>query len=349
MKENMSQDELKKMRRMSYIKMAAMVGIVVAVLAFGSIAWFTMSREVEGTGTQMVAEKVPFELMVSGDITNNAMFEYVTQNDDPIYKLGNLFRNTEKQFITAPDEEHMQIRWAGGSDEGLEPGKYGDLTFYIVPNEMMTAADFVARYKYLKMFQVNIKGYRTVETENASTGKKEVTDLTDIETLPAFQPTLPYLNGHILFFKTRTITRDSEDENVILSEKYTGLIDTTDRFALEDTDYTIENGLIKVVLHWKWPTTFPQMIGTYSVTENIAGDSATTTALIRYSILHADRVLFGKNAQTIADEDTVNETLLLRKMGEQTPNDLSKLYNKADSRIGADVQYVMFVLNARYQ
>ena len=41
-------DELKKMRRNAYIKMVAIVGIIVTALAFGSVAWFTQSREVEG-------------------------------------------------------------------------------------------------------------------------------------------------------------------------------------------------------------------------------------------------------------------------------------------------------------
>ena len=47
MKENMSQDELKKMRRMSYIKMVAMFGFVVAVFAFSSMHMITKQMTAE--------------------------------------------------------------------------------------------------------------------------------------------------------------------------------------------------------------------------------------------------------------------------------------------------------------
>ncbi|MBR3645690.1 MAG: hypothetical protein IKN54_04665 [Lachnospiraceae bacterium] len=347
MKQNYDKNELKKMQRASLAKLAAVAVFIVVVVIFNSLSWFTMSREVEGAGVQMTAEEVPFELMVTGDTTRADILQYVKENNESIYSVGSLYNNIAKHFMTGPDEEHMQIQWAGGTDEELEPGKSGDLTFYIIPNEKISANEFVTMYGDLKLFQMNIKGYRTIETVDEDTGKKEVTGLTDMETSSIFQGTVSYLNGHILFFKTHTITKDNDDN--ILSDKYTGLIDTTERFSLKETNYSIENGMIKVVLYWKWPTTFPKMIGVHSDADNIAGDASTTQAIIRYVLLHADYVLYGKTAQTVSLEDTLNEALLKTKFGVSEMNDLSKLYNKADSRIGADVHYVLFVLNAKYQ
>lgn len=339
--------EKKRNQKKSLIKLGAMGVLIAVTIIIGSIAWFTMNREVEGSGVQMTGENTPFELMVSGDVTRSDILQYVTEEDNPKYILGNIFQNTAKKYVTAPDESHMNIQWAGGTDEELEPGQSGDLTFYIIPNKNLTVNQFVSEYGDLDLFQMNIKGYRTVETENEQTGKKEITGLTDMDTLPAFQGTIPYLNGHILFFKTHTVTKD-KDGNII-SDKYSGLIDTTERFSLKGTDYIIENGTIKVTLHWKWPTTFPKMIGSYNDAENVAGDDPTMKAIIKYVLLHADRVLYGKSALTVSDDDTLNESLLKEKFDVESTNDLSKLYNKADSRIGTDTHYVLFVLNARYQ
>lgn len=341
--------EQERKRKLLLFKLGAMGVLTAIIIIIGSIAWFTMSEEVEGTGARMTANEVPFELMVTGDTTRSEILELVEENKTPKYSVGNLFQNTAKHYVTSSDENNMHIQWAGGTDEELEPGQSGDLTFYIIPNENITANQFVTMYGDMKLFKMSIKGYRTVETENEQTGEKDVTGLTDMETLSAFDGTVSYLNGHFLFFKTHTITRDAEDQTKIISDKYTGLIDTTDRFSLKETDYSIENGMIKVVLHWKWPTTFPKMIGSYSDVENVSGDTATTQALIKYVLLHADRVLYGTTVKTVSEEDTLDEELLKSKFGIENINDLSKQYNRADSRIGADAHYVMFVLNATYK
>ena len=153
-----NENELKKMQRASLLKMIVIAVIVIMFIVFGSVAWFTMNREVEGAGVQMTAEEVPFELMVTGDTTRADILQYVKENNKSVYNIGNLYNNIAKHFITSPDEEHMRIQWAGGTDEELEPGQSGDLTFYIIPNEKISANEFVTMYGDLKLFQMNIKG-----------------------------------------------------------------------------------------------------------------------------------------------------------------------------------------------
>ena len=62
MRKKQQNQDVKRMQAASLTKMIAMVGIVVAVIAFGSIAWFTMNREVEGSGGQMTASGANFEI-----------------------------------------------------------------------------------------------------------------------------------------------------------------------------------------------------------------------------------------------------------------------------------------------
>ncbi len=50
-----NENELKKMQRASLLKMIVIAVIVVVFVVFSSVAWFTQSREVEGSGVQMTA------------------------------------------------------------------------------------------------------------------------------------------------------------------------------------------------------------------------------------------------------------------------------------------------------
>ena len=99
-------DELKKIRRDAYIKMVAIIGVVVTALVFGSVAWFTESREVEGAAVQMTAEDIPFELMVIGDTTRATMFQYIKENNEAdIVKVSavclTMWQNTSQTYFQA--------------------------------------------------------------------------------------------------------------------------------------------------------------------------------------------------------------------------------------------------------
>lgn len=319
-----------KKRKIKLIKISGMMIIISIIMIFATRSWFTMSKEVEGTGANMTAEGMPFEIMVSGSTSQKSMFSFVKDgNNALIYQEGTAYGDSGTKYITAADNEHMRIQWAGGSNEELEPGKSGELIFYLVPTGDETATRLKTRIQNQNIFNMKLKGFRTVETNGTVSG------LTDMSTLSIFENSLSYLNGHILFFKDYYPSTD----------KYSGLIDTTENFSLNDMKCSIENNMIKVTLYWKWPTTFPKMIGVHSDENSIAYDSDTTTDIIRYVILHTERVLVDKSSSEISEDETINESLLLSKTNANI-NDLSKLYNKADSKIGSDVQYVLFVLNA---
>ena len=55
-KQNHSRAEARRMGAVSLTKMIAMVGFVIAVIAFSSIAWFTMNREVTVKNMKVTAK-----------------------------------------------------------------------------------------------------------------------------------------------------------------------------------------------------------------------------------------------------------------------------------------------------
>ena len=55
----LSQDELRKMRRLSLLKLGAMGIFAAIIVIFGSIAWFTMNKENSASGMGVRVKATP--------------------------------------------------------------------------------------------------------------------------------------------------------------------------------------------------------------------------------------------------------------------------------------------------
>ena len=157
MQKHRTQDDFKKIRRMSYIKMVAMVGIVVAVIAFSSIAWFTMSREVEGTGTQMTSSDLPFEVAVTAPYTNTPDYSALLQShflyDITKHETGGSTGGIKCLMTDATADPNNPMR-------GMQPGSYGTITFQIKPKSIGTYTLHydIATVGYHAEFKTNSEG-----------------------------------------------------------------------------------------------------------------------------------------------------------------------------------------------
>ena len=68
-------------KKLSSVKIIVIALLIISVIVFGSLSWFTMSKEVEGSGTQMTASDLPFELEVRGTkIENQSIFSKIDNN-----------------------------------------------------------------------------------------------------------------------------------------------------------------------------------------------------------------------------------------------------------------------------
>ncbi len=347
MKENMSQDELKKMRRMSYIKMVAMVGIMAAVLAFSSIAWFTMNREVEGSGVQMRADSDLFSIEPLSAPAHAGIYDDAPTDNDPnkpnyVRNLLLNHMNKSSDIITwnitddtatidSQTNKKVVVKGknfgnapANGYEGGINPGSSGMLQFVMNPTQSVDAEFTFHLYAFTG-------GYDDKGDEDKST-IEFIDRNSDAETKIAES----LLNGHILLFT------EIDD-----SGKYSGLITSDSEFnrVLKKT-YTSRT---TVSLYWVWPDTLAELM--LDDTDNthkkyLRGKSCLCNATGRQEVIG----YFKEHVSWfLLDPDNANPDWAITSSKDNTEviteicdhyNLYSSYYNEADQCIGTYVTYL---------
>ena len=203
-------EEKRKKKMALAIKLGTLVCLLGVLLIFGSIAWFTMNREV-GTGGMSVSTSAGiFELEVRGDnVENSGTFAKA----DSSYENGVDQNLVPTSYQTGGSNGKIVWRKTGSTaddghyDEGLSPNSHGKLDFWVVPltdgaidiEFSFTIRGFIGTYippvneneepSLDKLFEVNDEMEVTLENE-----------LKDAADLVKKQSALQYIQGHILFF-----------------------------------------------------------------------------------------------------------------------------------------------------
>ena len=327
----MTEVDAKRIRRNAYIKMAAMVGIVVAVMAFGSIAWFTMSREVEGQGVQMTAEEAPFEIQVSGE---HGLFDDYISRVDSSYHAGTVTSGSNQNItwlLTSNPENHMenlyteegepdmqQIQKLESDSYGLSPGDSGTLRLTLVPKS-----------KEPVEVKLNLKTtfYKT-EFERNGNQKDVFAPMSSNDSNEA--AAMRMAAGHIQFFYMDS----NNTQKRITSDGFTVTLNGTNK---------------EVVIYWVWPEKINNIFD-----GNVAGlDSLGSgqVELKRFLFTHPEDLLYGLTAEEIsalqvsADDEnidtTINEKIAAIKQDSKLYSHYSNKYNTADQIIADEVGYIM--------
>ena len=314
-REQMSQDELKKIRRMSYIKMSAMVGIVMAVLAFSSVAWFTQSREVEGEGVQMKAAATAFEIKTRSEdgIYKSLYVEH--QTDAAIWQVSASHNfNNNSDAVTEDDPE-----------PGLEPGDRGSLEFCIEPKEVSTITlDCI----------FDLRAFAYV--------KNEETDEQELKEISTNSSLLKYLSSHIMLFK---------DYDPV-TEKYSGLIGngTSLERKLEDMQFEKDSDEY-ITIYWVWPEHLSDLTdktkAIYKISDNEPEEEENENgflSVIDYIANHKDG--FFKDCSDTSEKVKADLLELGRTNSGQIYNRYNSKYDNADLEIGNNVNYVVISMRA---
>ena len=323
-------DELKKMRRNAYIKMVAIVGIIVTALAFGSVAWFTESREVEGSGVQMTSSDLPFEIQTVGSvIPNNGIITALGYKDGKTITGGATTQNVgDIKWMLAPTDT-----MAG---DGLRPGTEGSLHFTIVPSQRNNTKNLqvsyslkITGYKLSDDMKERIAAENTKKLNGQTYTMPTVTlsDLIPLSDNPSdanYSKAMNFIKGHILFFKNN---------------------DNTGRFITDETQTltfsSTENK--EVPLHWVWPDTLGNMVLTSESVTNVC-TGAEKTALITY-IQNNPSLFFdlGDLDSDMLENNKLKAIVLGTDLSDTYPT-LNLAYNNSDQAIGIGVQYIMIEL-----
>lgn len=318
-------------RKIKLIKITGMMIIVSVILVFATRSWFTMSREVEGTGANMTANDLVFEIKTVGSVSpNNSILGALGYKDGtPITSGATTAGVGEIKWLLQEDDD------MAGS--GLRPGTSGNLSFTIVPVNNDSSKKLSINYK-IEMTAYRLSDYmkeRIAEVNyKRMNGEPDypmptitIDDLVKLSGNSSdenYSKAIDYIKGHILFFKNSDNTG-----RVYIGETQTLTFSSTSER--------------EIPLHWIWPDTLGDLVLTSNDVVNICtGDEKA--ALIS-NIQNNPGLYFYAN--DLSDDMIENNKLKSNVLGEDISDYypiLNLAYNDADQEIGVNVQYIMIEL-----
>ena len=366
------QIELLKNQWKIFFRTGIIVVAAFIVMIVVSIAWFVSNTRVDATGVAIRPADMPFDLAAAG-IESNASADRGTY-DELLTVSPGASREIKGKKYWSTDGSHTSICWAvtpesnmnntseDGKPTGIEPGSYGKMTFYIIPNKDGP----------LKVtLELVLAGYQIADdkknAENVT--KNDLTEVTD----PSLQQ---LLEGHILLFAGYNekagcykgwISRDagvwrmslgSGTEAAVLESK-SGKLTWNNTNAQKDTAYP-------VTIYWIWPErleSYLRKADGYSgknpllFPENPSSEENALSALPEN--LFATMSTVEKNSSSNRyfrwedsakfQENVTKDTLsqIREKFNPALYSMVAAYYDSADQYLGKNVQYVQLKLDAQ--
>lgn len=353
--------------RTGIIVIAAFIVMIVA-----SIAWFVSNTRVDATGVAIQPADMPFDLAAAGT-ESNASADRGMYDKLLTVSLG-ASREIEGKKYWSTDGSHTSICWAvtpesnmnntgeDGKPTGIEPGSYGKMTFYIIPNKdgsLKVTLDLV------------LTGYQIADNKKneANVTKNDLTEVTD----PSLQQ---LLEGHVLLFAGYNekagcykgwISRDagewsmrlgSETEAAVLESK-SGKLTWNNTNAKKDTAYP-------VTIYWIWPErleSYLRKADGYSgknpllFPEDLSSEDIALSALPKNLFETMSKVeensssnrYFRWEDSVKFQENVTKDTLsqIREKFNPALYSMVAAYYDSADQYLGKNVQYVQLELDAQ--
>lgn len=366
------QIELLKNQWKIFFRTGIIVVAAFIVMIVVSIAWFVSNTRVDATGVAIRPADMPFDLAAAGTESNASADRGMY--DELLTVSPGASREIDGKKYWSTDGSHTSICWAvtpesnmnntdeDGKPTGIEPGSYGKMTFYIIPNKDGP----------LKVtLELVLAGYQIADdkknAENVT--KNDLTEVTD----PSLQQ---LLEGHILLFAGYNekagcykgwISRDagvwrmslgSGTEAAVLEVK-SGKLTWNNTNAQKDTAYP-------VTIYWIWPErleSYLRKADGYSgknpllfpedrssedkalsaLPENLfetMGEVEQNSSSNRY-FRWEDSAKFQENVT----KDTLSQ--IQEKLNPALYSMVAAYYDSADQYLGKNVQYVQLKLDAQ--
>lgn len=366
------QIELLKNQWKIFFRTGIIVVAAFIVMIVVSIAWFVSNTRVDATGAAIRPADMPFDLAAAGT-ESNASADRGMYDKLLTVSLG-ASREIEGKKYWSTDGSHTSICWAvtpesnmnntgeDGKPTGIEPGSYGKMTFYIIPNKdgsLKVTLDLV------------LTGYQIADNKKneANVTKNDLTEVTD----PSLQQ---LLEGHVLLFAGYNekagcykgwISRDagewsmrlgSETEAAVLESK-SGKLTWNNTNAKKDTAYP-------VTIYWIWPErleSYLRKADGYSgknpllFPEDLSSEDIALSALPKNLFETMSKVeensssnrYFRWEDSVKFQENVTKDTLsqIREKFNPALYSMVAAYYDSADQYLGKNVQYVQLELDAQ--
>ena len=366
------QIELLKNQWKIFFRTGIIVVAAFIVMIVVSIAWFVSNTRVAATGAAILPADMPFDLAAAGTESNASADRGMY--DELLTVSPGASREIDGKKYWSTDGSHTSICWAvtpesnmnntgeDGKPTGIEPGSYGKMTFYIIPNKngpLKVTLDLV------------LTGYQIADDKKneENVTQNDLTEVTD----PSLQQ---LLEGHILLFAGYNekagcykgwISRDagvwrmslgSGTEAAVLESK-SGKLTWNNTNAQKDTAYP-------VTIYWIWPERLESYL------RKADGYSGKNPLLFPEDLSSEDKALsalpenlfetMGKVEQNSSSnryfrwedsakfqENVTKDTLsqIREKFNPALYSMVAAYYDSADQYLGKNVQYVQLKLDAQ--
>ena len=301
---------------------------VIAVIVLG-IAWFMSNSKVTSTGTSISAQDDRlFELASVGKRQTAEASYLIDESKKSILSAGT--ERTYASYIENGKEVQKRqtyhvgtgsLAWYLDSQESILPGANGKLEFYIIPKKDDVKSVTVS-------FDIN--GYVYTNEGNADNRavKSENTTLQNL------------IQGHILFFQ------QLDDEH-----GYQKWLKADESFVIEapENGSFKQNVPYKVTIYWIWPQYFRNYVYTQKSTQgDLFTDAANQTYARINTFINSQRTVKTSQNKLFYDESgkVQVESDINKDMAQDTLEQCSNYYNKADEYIGTNAKCIYVGIKA---
>lgn len=309
----------------------AAVILIALLISFISFGWFTNSKTTGNGINGMNATGCKFELATAGDGGKYDNYIIASDGQAPEGEINGL--PTDKN-VTVTGSGGTEIKWlmnsesnfgnnAGESADGIQPGSFGKLTFYVVAKQS-TDLDLTISLDTV----LYTKDAQPIDENNDNSAY----------IIPANSSEAKLTKGHILFFKNKT--------NGVYSDMITDKFTFEKLGAKKDTAYRVD-------IYWIWPEVIDQLIlpesdSLFSGKDygKIISDADTQTLITEMSA--NSECYFADNS--IADLglmlDNISKGSADGSFDSDYYNKLNLKWNESDQFIGTNVGYIELKLTA---
>ena len=305
---------------------------LIALIALG-IAWFMSNSKVTSTGTSVSAQDDRLFELASVGKRQTAEEDYLKDES----KKSILSAGTEKTYAsyiengTEVQKEQTyyvgtgSLAWYLDSQESILPGANGKLEFYIIPKKDNVKSVTVS-------FDINAYVY----TDEGNTDKRVVkSEDTTLQNL---------IQGHILFFQ--------QLDDVYGYQKW---LKADESFVIEapENGSFKKNVPYKVTIYWIWPQYFRNYVYTQKSTQgDLFTDAANQASGSDYArintFINSQRTIEKSKNKLFYDESSEVQvgSDINKNMAQDTLEQCSNYYNKADEYIGTNAKYIYVGIKA---
>ncbi|MCR5021792.1 hypothetical protein [Ruminococcus sp.] len=365
--------ETARNRKKALIKLGAMMILILIMIIFGTISWFTMNTQVGSSGMGISTSTLPFILKTKGYYgyyDDRLPEEYKKLYDDQA--TAGYPNNNNSGTLTTADGTSIQwlitsdyntknyvLSTSDDDDKGIRPGSGGEMKFWIASkgNSSVRVSFKIDIKPYITEYQLKPKENDEDPDEiyiNPDTKQPVETGVVSIAGNSEYADIESYIKSHIVFFKKRTPhykTVEDQEEQVLDYYTYSDLIPISENFNLvyddvndeyiNTLDFTFDNENNEYKdepfsIYWVWPETLAEAVLPDGKHHALCSDNEILEKLIE----NPSQYLKDYTSADV-DNNELNADTITRYYSK-----LSLKYNNADQDIGDTIGYLLLELSA---